>query len=840
MGEGTATTSKVKRRRIIERPRLTRLLDESQGRIKMLIAPAGYGKTTLARQWLADKQAVWYTATPAAADVAALAAGLRDTVAGVVPTAGDALMERLSVTSRPESEVPTLAAMLARDLRQWQADKWLVIDDYQEVARSQHAEAFIERLLTDARLNALILSRRRPRWASSRRILYGEISELDRSALAMDEVEAPALLGSARLEHSAVLKVARGWPAVLALAAVSATQPRELMAMPELYSFFAEEIFGRLDRRTRRTLCELALYDGAGLELALRGLSADEAQRVMSLGLACGFLASQPSGQVELHPLVRTFLQLKLRDDRAETLSATVSNAVQTLLNHELWDEAHGLILQFNRVDLLPSLVEGAMDALLAAGRTATLRTWLGDATATEPALLLATAELAFREGRYYESEALAAHASSDLQSKPNLAARAACVAGRAAHVASRELQARSHFERAQALAIDTKLSRRAALGALVAAIELEDPNATELLSAVQQMHALDPSDEVVLADRRLAYETRFGTPVDLQAGRAALQLLRFVRDPVARTSFRNVFGYALAATGHWDEARVLTDDQLDDAERCQLDFVVPYAMSIHALANTGRRDYKTATSSLDRGEQHARRTGDLAALQMIAAVRMRTLISQALFEDAADQGDVDVSSVTRSLRGELESVRALALAGSGHVNRARELATAGMSHSIGVEATINGHCALAVAGFHTNEHDVALTHASAALERALHTGMIESLVCAYRGCPQLIVTLLANRRVHEPLTLLLNRAGDTQLANSAGSRPSEKSVLSLTPREKEVLSLVAQGLSNADIGRRLFISPVTVKVHVHHIFEKLGVKSRAEAALRGAQINRD
>ena len=31
----------------------------------MLVAPAGYGKTTLARQWLADKQAVWYRATPA-------------------------------------------------------------------------------------------------------------------------------------------------------------------------------------------------------------------------------------------------------------------------------------------------------------------------------------------------------------------------------------------------------------------------------------------------------------------------------------------------------------------------------------------------------------------------------------------------------------------------------------------------------------------------------------------------------------------------------------------------------------------------------------------------------
>ena len=101
MGESTATTSRIKRRRIIERPRLTRLLDESQGRIKMLVAPAGYGKTTLARQWLADKQAVWYTATPASADVAALAAGLSEAVSRVVPGAGDAVVTPTSNERRP-------------------------------------------------------------------------------------------------------------------------------------------------------------------------------------------------------------------------------------------------------------------------------------------------------------------------------------------------------------------------------------------------------------------------------------------------------------------------------------------------------------------------------------------------------------------------------------------------------------------------------------------------------------------------------------------------------------------------------------------------------------------
>ncbi|WP_164861742.1 response regulator transcription factor, partial [Microbacterium sp. CPCC 204701] len=53
----------------------------------------------------------------------------------------------------------------------------------------------------------------------------------------------------------------------------------------------------------------------------------------------------------------------------------------------------------------------------------------------------------------------------------------------------------------------------------------------------------------------------------------------------------------------------------------------------------------------------------------------------------------------------------------------------------------------------------------------------------------------------------------------------------SLTPRERQVLELVAEGLTNAQIGRRLFISPKTASVHVSAILAKIGAANRAEAA---------
>ena len=71
----TTPATGVARRRIIKRPRLTRMLDESRARIILLVAPAGYGKTTLAHEWLDERQAAWYRCGPASADVAALAVG---------------------------------------------------------------------------------------------------------------------------------------------------------------------------------------------------------------------------------------------------------------------------------------------------------------------------------------------------------------------------------------------------------------------------------------------------------------------------------------------------------------------------------------------------------------------------------------------------------------------------------------------------------------------------------------------------------------------------------------------------------------------------------------------
>jgi DNA-binding CsgD family transcriptional regulator len=60
---------------------------------------------------------------------------------------------------------------------------------------------------------------------------------------------------------------------------------------------------------------------------------------------------------------------------------------------------------------------------------------------------------------------------------------------------------------------------------------------------------------------------------------------------------------------------------------------------------------------------------------------------------------------------------------------------------------------------------------------------------------------------------------------------------LGITPREHEILGLIAEGLSNREIGERLFVSENTVKTHSSRLFDKLGVNRRVQAVVKGREL---
>jgi DNA-binding CsgD family transcriptional regulator len=120
------------------------------------------------------------------------------------------------------------------------------------------------------------------------------------------------------------------------------------------------------------------------------------------------------------------------------------------------------------------------------------------------------------------------------------------------------------------------------------------------------------------------------------------------------------------------------------------------------------------------------------------------------------------------------------------------------------------------------------------AVEMCVAHGDIFAFVVAYRGFPNLIDVALANPRIADRATAAVASL-DRDLAFRHGIAPSPPEPFAggdLSPRERDVLKLLTEGLTNREIGRRLFISESTAKLHVRRICLKLGVRTRTEAAL--------
>jgi DNA-binding NarL/FixJ family response regulator len=92
--------------------------------------------------------------------------------------------------------------------------------------------------------------------------------------------------------------------------------------------------------------------------------------------------------------------------------------------------------------------------------------------------------------------------------------------------------------------------------------------------------------------------------------------------------------------------------------------------------------------------------------------------------------------------------------------------------------------------------------------------------------------------------TLLPTPPPSGQMQVSAASSPASSKTVSslpygeqLTEREHEILTMVAQGASNREIGERLFITEGTVKNHLSNILSKMGVRDRTQAALKAREL---
>lgn len=833
-----ATEVAAARRRIIRRPRLTSILDESTARIRLLIAPAGYGKTTLAREWLGEpeRRDVWYRGGPASADVAALAAGFAEAVSEIIPDAGKRMRDRLRATGHPEEDVEILAELFAEDVQEWPGDAWLAFDDYQFAMESVASERFVDLLTQHTPIQMLITSRRRPSWATARRILYGEILELDRRVLAMEDAEARELLGRSDGEVADVLESARGWPAVIGLVSLTSDFGMAHDTLPDqLYDYFAQELYEGLPDADRISLAELSFASRFHRSFATLLLTS-RAEPALESGIRSGVLTETARHSYEIHPLLSEMLQEKAFP-KLQDRQRAAERVGRAMLEIDRWDDSFDLASRFKLSGLLLTAIEHSLEALIDLGRIATVTRWLEAAEALHcrgPILDLAEAEVAFRLGDHRRAEALASQAAKQL-AKHRFCSRAYARAGHGALLASREERSIHYFQLAAKAARNPQEQREALYGLYSAMSELELSGATTVLEELKTLDIETPDDFLRSLAIKLIQAVRAGEIQEVLAEvDDDLHILERATDPLITTSFLHSFTNALSMGGHYDRSLDAAERLNHLADQHRLDFVRPFAYMDRAVAKIGRRDFASATQDLESAHRGLPVSGDAHIEGNLAAIRCRFFIAMGRANEATERARISSDDPpTAPLEAEILVSRAAALACASHCPDA--LSVLAEAEQVSKASLVVQVLAPAIRAICAPDGAEKRPYAAAAWSAARKTGNFDSLITAYRGHPELLAELavVADSDFFEAV---LRRARDVDLARDWGIavQPLPRDHRApLTPRETEVINLVAAGLSNKEAAKSLFVTEATIKVHLRHIYEKLGVRGRTEAVAK-------
>jgi LuxR family maltose regulon positive regulatory protein len=820
---------------IIERPRLIARLEEDGGsRVSVLAAPAGYGKTTLARQWSQRQTGpvAWYRTTRASGDVALLAVQLDELLASVAPELPREPDRVATIASVNPSPKPLGRAIL-RTFEPLTQDVLLVVDEW-EAAGTDEAEELLSMLVEGLDIRFLVTTRTRPDWFTPRLEVYGEGLEIGVAELAMTDDEAAEVLAAfgAVAGRAQLMRTADGWPAVLGLAAMTGdvdfTSSR--LMSHTLYDFLASELLASAAPETQTALMLLAVAAAPDVEVA-RTLLGPRTDAVLEEAVARGLVAVTERKSLLMHPLLRELLIRRFDEADAETRDALLSDC-RKLFPARRWDEALTVAETAGDAAFVREAIAAALDDLLAAGRTNSLERWVAAARAAgaEGGLIdYAESEALYRGADMDRAIALATQAAGSLEG--DLAARAHLVAGRAAHLADRPEVAEEHADSAAELA-DTQESREGALWLrFMAGIEPQTPDLRDRLNHFKRYAGSGTGQSLMVAQGGLILALIEGElERALKDAECALSLAKEEIDPIAHTGLLSAYSYALILNCRYEESLAYIETQTRIAESCGIEFPVGYAQLNRARALIGMRRFGPAARILSMLEREMKNEPGEYFSRELPVQRARLYVSVGDLERASDVLSLGpLEHTSRTGRGEFLGWQALICAAADEFGRAHRLAAEARAASRGLEATTLLLLAEAIAAL--GERDPAT--ATDRIQAVIDSEIWDPVVMAIRVAPAVGSFIADETSWRGWLQRLLFASSDSTLAGRLGLRVprAAKRRAELTPRETEVHELLAQGLTNEEIARLLFISLSTTKVHVKHIYDKLGVRSRLEAA---------
>lgn len=816
-------------RRIIERPRLIKLLDETDARTILLLAPAGYGKTTLARQWLKGmSRCVTLSLTPSDRDVVWLAEELAREIQALDEPAARSVREHVLARPSPERAPAALGRAVAAALRSARIH-CVFLDNYEAVAESPECEGLVAYLGTaDAHL--LVASRVRPSWASSRKSIYGDVFEVTRSELAMTEEEVRKIVGRSTTA-ARIASQARGWAAVIGLAATADPNVNPPVSLPQrLHRYLAEELLSRVPAELRDDLFAKALAGPERDASQTRRAALDDG-RLAALD-ALGF--GNGAEPFELHPLIEDFLLEKLLEEPDSP--GRIRRAIDACLRDQKWERAIALVTRFEVHDKADVTLRAAFRPLVRTGRLTPLSALAASMVDPDTGVSLAPAEVvhadvALRNGKVDLAQELAERAEAGLADGDALMSYAAAIRAQCLHFKGELGEANEAFQAAFECAQDDRDRLEARQGVTFTTIFNEQPEAAEALAAGRRLRNGSSASLLRYAAAEVAYRILGGPglaqPLPLDAIRRAWAECE---DPRVRSAAAHNVAYVITITADYESANRWMQLLQQDIQRFDLEFAMPLAHWASGRIALGRRRYGEVERALNAIEDEVARTHDHCHEINAATLRARFSLVRGETDSALSQLSLDTSRpLIPSWRGEFLATKALAFALSGDAANAYRVAEAADAASVSHDSRLFAQVARAAADPENAQERRAL------IDAARRYNVWDPVLCGARASAPLARALCEDSETRAAMQALYQIAQDIPLARRAGfrTRATSSATELLTPRELEVLGLIARGCKNGEISRTLFISESTTKVHVRHILEKLGARSRAEAAAR-------
>jgi ATP/maltotriose-dependent transcriptional regulator MalT len=810
---------------VVSRPRLLERLNEGLHRkLTLISAPAGFGKTTLVSEWVEgiERPTAWLSLDDQENDPARFLNYLVAALQTITSTLGEGVLGVLQSPQPPPIEA--ILTALLNEITTIPDHFVLVLDDYHVLDAKPIDQALtylVEHL--PPQMHLVIATREDPQLPLARLRARGHLTELRATDLRFTASEAAAFLNQVMSLSLSAADIAaledrtEGWIAGLQLAALSLQGHQDVAGFIQAFAgdhryivdYLVAEVLQRQPAPVRTFLLQTAILDRL-------------------CGPLCDAVTGQEEGNARLEALERgNFFVVPLDDKRhwyryhhlfAEVLSAHLlaeqPDQVSTLHRRASeWYEQHGSAADAIRHALeafdfarAADLIELAVPAMRQSRQEATLLGWLkalsDELVQVRPVLsvayawaLLAVGELEAAHARLRDAERWL-DTTADMRERPE-----------------------SHS--AEMVVVDEEEFRRL-------------PGSIALVRAGQALARGDMPEAMTTYERALQWATAPGAPVlrgaaDMYVGMS--DLLREHNDLDAATQHllssqalgelaglpQNPYRWRVAMA----RIRAAQDDLdgaldlLDQAERL---YEADFSPNVRPVATWKTRVW-VAQGRFGEALGWAREQGleasdDLSYLREFEHI---TLARVLLARYPVDRTD-------RSIHGAV-----------GLLERLLQAAQEGRRMGNVLEILLLQALA------HQAQGD--LPAALVPLERALTLAEPEGYVRSFvdEGSPMAVLLEEAAKHGIAPnyvrQLLAAFEAEKQQSENTSYPPPAQPLIEPLSPRELEVLHLIAQGLSNQEISERLFLALGTVKGHNQQIFGKLQVQRRTEAVARAREL---